>query len=161
MLQWCYLDRFSEPQMNEEKMAKAKVGDKVKVHFTGSLEDGSIFGSTMNEEPFEFTIGEKNMLPGFESAVIGMQNGDTKTITLPPEDAYGAYKKELVYFMERSSFPQQINLEIGKRLRVHVQDGRYTIVTIKKFTEDHIVIDENDPLAEKTLTFEIELVEIL
>ena len=142
-------------------MAKAKIGDKVKVHFTGSLEDGTIFGSTLNEEPFEFTIGEKNMLPGFESAVIGMQNGDTKTITLPPEDAYGAYKKELVHFMERSSFPQQINLEIGKRLRVRVQDGKYTIVTIKEFTEDHIVIDENDPLAGKTLIFKIELVEIL
>lgn len=161
MLQCCYLERFSEPQMNELKMAKAKIGDKVKVHFTGSLEDGTVFGSTMNGEPFEFAIGEKNMLPGFESAVVGMQNGDTKTITLPPEDAYGVYKKELVYLIERSSFPQQINLETGKRLKVHVKDGRYTIVTIKEFTEDHIVIDENDPLAGKTLTFEIELVEIL
>ena len=142
-------------------MAKAKIGDKVKVHFTGSLEDGTIFGSTMNEEPFEFTIGEKNMLPGFESAVVGMQNGDTKTATVPPEDAYGAYKKELVYITERSSFPQQIDLEIGKRLRVHVQDGRNTIVTIKELAEDHIVIDENDPLAGKTLTFKIELVNIL
>ena len=142
-------------------MAKAIIGDKVKVHFTGSLEDGTVFGSTMNEEPFEFTIGEKNMLPGFESAVIGMQNGDTKTITLPPEDAYGGYKEELVHFMERSSFPQHINLEIGKRLRIRVQEGRYTIVTIKEFTEDYIVIDENDPLAGKTLIFKIELIEIL
>jgi len=142
-------------------MAQAKTGDKVKVHFTGSLEDGSIFGSTTDEEPFEFTIGEKNMLPGFENAVIGLQKGETKTITLPPEDAYGAHKKELVQVMDRSGFPKEINLEIGKKLRVRTPEGRYAIVTIKNFTEDSIVIDENDPLVDKTLTFKIELVDIL
>ncbi len=142
-------------------MVKAKIADKVKVHFTGSLEDGTVFGSTMNEETFEFAIGEKNMLPGFESAVIGMQKGDTKTITLPPEDAYGSYKKEHVFVMEKSGFPKEVNLEIGKRLRVRLQDGRYAMVTIKQFTEDSIVLDENDPLAGKTLTFKIELVDIL
>ncbi len=142
-------------------MTKAKTGDKVKVHFTGYLEDGTVFGSTMDDEPFEFTIGEKNMLPGFENAVIGMQKGDTKTITLPTEEAYGPHKKELVYTMERSGFPNEINIEIGKRLRVRIQDGRYTMVTIKDLTEDSIVLDENDPLAGKTLTFKIELVEII
>lgn len=142
-------------------MDQAKTGDKVKVHFTGYLEDSTIFGSTMDEEPFEFTIGEKNMLAGFENAVIGMQKGDIKTITLPPEEAYGPHKKELVHVMDRSSFPQEINLEIGKRLRVRTQDGKYAIVTIKEITEDSIVIDENDPLTGKTLTFKIELVDIL
>ncbi|MBW2492797.1 MAG: peptidylprolyl isomerase [Deltaproteobacteria bacterium] len=142
-------------------MTHAKIGDKVKVHFTGTLEDGVIFGSTIGEEPFEFIIGEKNMLPGFENAVIGMKKGDTKTITLPPEEAYGSPKKELVSVMERSGFPEEINLEIGKRLRVRTQDGKYTTVTIKDFNEDRIVLDENDPLAGKTLTFKIELVEIL
>ena len=115
----------------------------------------------IGDEPFEFTIGEKNMLPGFENAVIGMQKGDTKTITLPPDEAYGFYKKELVSVMERSDFPKDIHLEVGKRLRVRTQDGRFTIVTIKDFTEDRIVFDGNDPLASKTLTFKIELVEIL
>jgi peptidylprolyl isomerase len=142
-------------------MTKAKAGDKVKVHFKGSLEDGTVFGTTENEEPFEFIIGEKNMLQGFENAVVGMQKGESKTITLPPEKAYGLYNEKLVYKMERSSFPENIDLEIGKRLRVHVQDGRYTIVTIKQFTEDYIIIDENDPLAGKTLAFKIELVDIL
>jgi len=142
-------------------MAKAKNGDKVRVHFTGHLVDGTVFGSTLDEEPFEFTIGEKNMLAGFENAVIGMQKGDIKTITLPPEEAYGPHKKELVHVMDRSSFPQEINLEIGKRLRVRTQDGKYAIVTIKEITEDSIVIDENDPLTGKTLTFKIELVDIL
>ncbi|MBW1694542.1 MAG: peptidylprolyl isomerase [Deltaproteobacteria bacterium] len=142
-------------------MDQAKTGDKVKVHFTGYLDDGTIFGSTMDEEPFEFIVGEENMLPGFENAVIGMQQGDTKTITLPPEEAYGPPKKELVHVMDRSSFPQEIELEIGKRLKVRTQEGKYTIVSIKDFTEDNIVIDENDPLAGKTLTFKIELVDIL
>jgi len=142
-------------------MDQTKTGDKVKVYFTGYLEDSTIFGSTMDEEPFEFTIGEKNMLPSFENAVIGMQKGDIKTITLSPEEAYGPHKKELVHVMDRSSFPQEINLEIGKRLRIRKQDGKYAIVTIKDFKEDKIVIDENDPLAGKTLTFKIELVDIL
>jgi len=142
-------------------MTKAKTGDRVKVHFEGYLEDGTVFGSTMGDKPFEFTIGEKNMLPGFENAVIGMQTGDTKTITLPPEEAYGSPKEELVSVMQRSGFPKEIDLEIGKRLRVRTQDGRYTMVTIKDFTEDNIVLDENDPLAGKTLTFKIELVEVL
>ena len=142
-------------------MTKAKTGDRVKIHFEGYLEDGTVFGSTTDDKPFEFTIGEKNMLPGFENAVVGMQKGDTKTITLPPEEAYGLHKKELVSVMERSGFPKEINLEIGKRLRVRTQDGIYTMVTIKEFTEDRIVLDENDPLAGKTLTFKIELVEIL
>lgn len=142
-------------------MTEAKIGDTVKVHFKGFLENGTIFGSTVDEEPFEFTIGQKHMLPGFENAVIGMQKGDSKTITLPPEEAYGPSKKELVHVMDRSSFPQEIDLEIGKRLRVRTQEGKYAIVTVKDFTEDNIVIDENDPLAGKTLTFKIELVEIL
>ncbi|MEJ2657884.1 MAG: peptidylprolyl isomerase [Desulfobacterales bacterium] len=142
-------------------MVQAKVGDAVKVHFTGYLEDGTVFGSTMDEAPFEFTIGGKNMLPGFENAVVGMEKGDTKTITLSPEQAYGHHKKELVSVMQRSGFPKEIKLEIGKRLRVRTQDGIYTMVTIKDFTEDRIVLDENDPLAGKTLTFKIELVEIL
>ena len=142
-------------------MTKAKIGNRVKVHFEGYLEDGSVFGSTMDDEPFEFTIGEKNMLPGFENAVIGMQKGDIRTITLPPEKAYGSHKKELVSVMERSGFPEEIHLEVGKRLRVRTQDGKYTIVTIKDFTEDSLVIDGNDPLAGKTLTFKIELVEIV
>jgi peptidylprolyl isomerase len=142
-------------------MTHAKIGDKVRVHFTGTLEDGTIFGSTISEEPFEFTIGEKNMLPGFENAVIGMKKGETKTITLSPEDAYGVYNEKIVHAMERSGFPNEINLEIGKRLRVRTQDGTYTMVTIKDFTEDSIILDENDPLAGKTLIFKIELVEIL
>ena len=136
-------------------MTKAKTGDKVKVHFEGYLEDNTVFGSTTDEEPFEFTIGEKNMMPGFENAVIGMQKGETKTITLSPEEAYGSHKKELVHVMDRSSFPQEINLEIGKRLQVRTQDGKYVIVTIKDITDYSIIINENDNLESKKLIFKI------
>jgi FKBP-type peptidyl-prolyl cis-trans isomerase 2 len=142
-------------------MARAKTGDKVKVHFEGSLENGTVFGLATDEDPFEFTIGEKNMLPGFENAVIGMQKGDTKTITLPPEEAYGPYKEEHVYMTDRSGFPPDINLEVGKRLKVRLKDGQIAVVTIKHITDDNVVLDVNDPLAGKTLTFNIELVEIL
>jgi peptidylprolyl isomerase len=142
-------------------MTQAKTGDKVKVHFEGCLVDGTVFGSTMDEEPFQFTIGEKNMLPGFENAVVGMKKGDTKTITLTPMEAYGPHKKERVFGMEKSGFPPEIKLEIGKQLRVRKQDGEYAVVTIKHFSDDSIVLDENDPLAGKTLTFKIELVEII
>jgi len=141
-------------------MTQAKTGDTVKVHFEGFLEDGTVFGSTMDEEPFEFTIGEKNMLPGFENAIVGMQKGDTKTITLSPEEAYGSHKKELVHVMDRSSFPPEIKLEIGKRLQVRTQDGKQAIMTIKDLAEDSIVIDGNEPLAGQTLIFKIELIEI-
>ena len=84
-----------------------------------------------------------------------------KTITLPPEEAYGLHKKELVHVMNRSGFPKEINLEIGKTLRVRTQDGKYIVVTIKDITEDSIVLDENEPLAGETLTFNIELIDIL
>ncbi|MBW2193303.1 MAG: FKBP-type peptidyl-prolyl cis-trans isomerase, partial [Deltaproteobacteria bacterium] len=104
-------------------MVQAKIGDKVKVHFTGYLDDGTVFGSTQDDDPFEFTIGEKNMLPGFENSVVGMQEGDINTITLPPEEAYGPHKKELVHGMDRSGFPEEINLEVKKQLRVRTQDG--------------------------------------
>ena len=141
-------------------MAQAKAGDKVSVHFTGSLEDGSIFGSTQKEEPFEFIIGQKNVLPGFEDAVIGMMEGDNKTISLSPEDAYGHYREDLVFVFERSEFPPDINLEIGKRLQVRLKDESTALVIIKDMTEDSVILDANDPLAGQAITFKIKLVKI-
>ena len=94
-------------------------------------------------------------------AVIGMQRGETKTITLPPEEAYGPYKKEHVYKTDRSGFPPNINLEVGKRLQVRLKDGQIAVATIKHITDDGVVMDLNDPLAGKTLTFKIDLVEIV
>ena len=143
-------------------MAQAKPGDKVRVHYIGTLEDGSVFSSTYEEdEPFEFTIGEQNLLKSFDNAVMGMNVGETKTISVPPEDGYGEYKKEFVFKTERAQFPADLKLDLGKRLQIRLADGKTVIATVQAITDDSILLDANDPLAGKTLTFKIELLEIL
>lgn len=143
-------------------MARAKKGDTVRVHYRGTLEDGSIFSSTYEEmEPFEFTVGKGGVLPKFEDAVIGMKKGDKKTISLPPEHAYGAHRKEFVFVMDKAQAPPNLTLEVGKRLHVRTNTGTTAIATIAGITEDGVILDANDPLAGKTLIFEIELIEIL
>ena len=142
-------------------MAQAKSGDRVVVHYSGSLEDGTVFSSTYEEdEPFEFTLGEGNVLPSFQNAVIGMNEGEIKTISVPPEEGYGEHKAEFVLKMERDQAPPDLELEVGKRLSIHLNDGTTRIVMVVAITDDSIILDANDPLAGKTLTFEIELVEI-
>ena len=143
-------------------MAQAKLGDKVRVHYIGTLEDGSVFSSTYEEdEPFEFTIGEENLLKSFDNAVTGMNVGETKTISVPPEDGYGEYKKEFVFRTERAQFPADLELDLGKRLQIRLADGKTVIATVQAITDDSVLLDANDPLAGKTLTFKIELLEIL
>ncbi len=143
-------------------MAQVKLGDIIRVHYHGTLEDGTVFSSTYQEkEPFEFAVGKGSVLPGFEQAVIGMSVGDTTSISIPPEEAYGRHRKEFVFMMERSQAPAGLNLEIGKRLQIRKNQGKETIATITAITEDSVILDANDPLAGKTLKFEIELIEIL
>jgi peptidylprolyl isomerase len=143
-------------------MAQVKQGDMIKVHYHGTLEDGTVFSSTYQEkEPFEFAVGKGSVLPGFEQAVIGMNVGDTRSISIPPEQAYGQHKKEFVFMMNRAQAPANLNLELGKRLQIRTNQGKTTIATITAITEDSVILDANDPLAGKTLKFEIELIEIL
>ena len=143
-------------------MAQAKPGDTVRVHYHGTLEDGSVFSSTYEEkEPFEFTIGKGSVLPKFEKAVIGMNKGETRSITVAPQDAYGQHKKEFVFAMDRAQAPENLKLELGKRLQIHTNKGTTAIATITAVTEDSVILDANDPLAGRTLKFEIELIEIL
>jgi FKBP-type peptidyl-prolyl cis-trans isomerase 2 len=143
-------------------MAQAKQGDTVRVHYHGTLEDGTVFSSTYEEkEPFEFTIGKGGVLPKFENAVIGMKAGDTKTISVPPEAAYGQHKKEFVFVMDRAQAPASLKLELGKRLQIRTNQGTTAIATITAITADRVILDANDPLAGKTLNFAIELLEIL
>lgn len=143
-------------------MGQAMSGDKVKVHYTGTLEDGTVFSSTYEEnEPFEFTIGERNVLPSFENAVIGMEEGERKTISVPPEDAYGRHRKEFVFCMDKEQAPANLGLQVGKRLQVRLSGGTTAIATVQAITDDSVILDANDPLAGKTLEFEIELLEIL
>jgi len=143
-------------------MGQATAGDRVRVHYTGSLQDGTVFSSTYEEnEPFEFTIGERNILPSFENAVIGMKEGEKKNISVPPEDAYGQHRKEFVFCMDKSQAPAHLELKVGKRLQVQLAGGTKAVAVIQAITDDSVILDANDPLAGKTLEFEIQLLKIL
>ncbi|NTV28433.1 MAG: peptidylprolyl isomerase [Methanothrix sp.] len=143
-------------------MAQAKPGDRVRVHYTGTLEDGTVFSSTSEEkEPFEFTIGGANILPSFQIAIIGMKVGETKSISVLPEDAYGQHRKEFVFEMAKTQAPGDLELALGKRLQVRTRDGKAMIATVRAITEESVILDANDPLAGRTLKFAIELMEVL
>ena len=140
--------------------ALAKNGDSVKVHYTGKLENGDVFDTSKEKEPFEFTIGNEAVIPGFEKGVVGMGVGDTKTIEIAPEDAYGEKRDELVVDVEKSEFPDDITPSIGQRLQIRQQDGNPIVVTITDLNEDTITLDANHPLAGYTLFFDVQLIEI-
>ena len=138
----------------------AKDGDTVKIHYTGTLEDGTTFDTSEGREPLEFTLGEGRMIPGFEKAVYGLQVGKSKTVTIPAEEAYGPYSDDLILVVEREELPANLEPEVGQQLQMQQTDGGTAVVIIIDVSEDTITIDVNHPLAGKDLTFEIELVEI-
>lgn len=137
----------------------AKKGDKVSVHYRGTLEDGLEFDSSYEREPLDFTIGEGMLIPGFEDAVIGKSTGDKVTITLAPADAYGERSEEMVAVVPRSEVPPHITPEVGMMLQVEAEDGELSVV-ISRIDDNEIELDGNHPLAGKTLTFAIEVVRI-
>lgn len=142
-------------------MAQTKVGDRVKVNYTGSLEDGTTFDSTSEEEPFEFTLGQGKVIPGFEDAVIGMEEGETKTVSIPAENAYGPHREGNVIVVEKSQFPSNINPQVGMMLQLRLDEGKTTNAFITEVADETVTLDGNHPLAGKDLVFEIELVEIV
>ncbi|ACR80431.1 MULTISPECIES: FKBP-type peptidyl-prolyl cis-trans isomerase [Kosmotoga] len=142
-------------------MPEAKKGDTVKVHYTGRFEDGEIFDSSTGKEPLEFTIGKGEVIPGFEEAIIGMNTGESKTVKIPPEKAYGPRYDELVLTVERSRFPDDMEPQLGQQLQLRQPDGRTFIVTITDINETAVTLDANHPLAGKDLVFEINLIEIV
>lgn len=142
-------------------MAQAKTGDKARVHYSGFLEDGSTFDSSLEREPLEFTLGQGMVIPGFEDAVIGMNEGESKTTSIHQENAYGSHKKDLVVILERSQVSPDIDQKVGMQLQLRSPEGTTTDVIITDLTEDTITIDANHPLAGKNLVFEIKLLEIL
>lgn len=141
-------------------MAKSKQGDTVKVHYTGKLDDGTVFDSSADREPLEFTIGSGQVIPGFEEGVTGVSVGKSKTINIPSDQAYGPHHEELIMVVDRSEFPEDMKPEIGDRLQVCDADGRMMIVEVTDADESSVTLDGNHPLAGKDLTFDIELVEI-
>jgi len=143
-------------------MMVVKKGDKVKVEYTGTLEDGTVFDSSDNHDaPLEFEVGSGQIIKGFDEAVVGMEKGEEKEMTLKPEEAYGDYNPELVKELPKENIPEDQEIKPGMTLVMALPDGRQMPLRVTKVTEEAITIDLNPPLAGKTLIFKIKLVEIL
>jgi peptidylprolyl isomerase len=142
-------------------MAQAKMGDTVRVHYTGTLDDGTMFDTSVNREPLEFTLGEGQVIPGFDTAVIDMVPGEIRVSLIPADEAYGPHSEELVTDVDRERFPADLELELGQQLQVGLADGQQAIVMVVDLSDSTVTLDANHPLAGQDLTFEIELVEIL
>jgi FKBP-type peptidyl-prolyl cis-trans isomerase 2 len=141
-------------------MTHAQSGHLVRIHYVGTLEDGRTFDSSRGGAPLEFTLGEGEVIPGFENAVLGMTPGETKTVSLPPEDAYGPHRPEMVQEIERDLLPADVPLKPGLQLQAQTRDGAAMVLVVCDVADDVVTLDANHPLAGKRLTFEIELVEL-
>ncbi|MBE0643478.1 MAG: peptidylprolyl isomerase [Bacteroidetes bacterium] len=141
-------------------MATATNGDMVAVHYTGSLADGTIFDSSREREPLTFTVGEGQVIAGFNDAVHGMNVGDSVKVTIPAVDAYGEYNEQFVISVPPADIPAEIEVEVGMDLQLHQEDGGAIPVRVTEITDDVVTLDANHPLAGQDLTFEIELVSI-
>ncbi|UBM58418.1 peptidylprolyl isomerase [Marinilongibacter aquaticus] len=136
-----------------------KSGDTIKVHYKGTLNDGTLFDSSEGRDPLEFQVGSGMVIKGFDEGVQGMKIGDKKTINIPSAEAYGEPKAEMIFDFEREQIPNDIPLEIGGALNMH--NGQQTIpVKIIDITEKTVKLDANHPLAGQDLNFDLELVEI-
>jgi len=142
-------------------LSKVKEGDTVKVHYTGKLtEDGTVFDSSREREPLEFTLGDGKLIPGFENAVIGMEEGDSTTVELDSEDAYGERREDLELEVSKSDLPDNIDPQVGMQLQMQQQEnGQAVPVQITAVEDEYVKLDANHPLAGKDLTFDIELIE--
>ena len=139
---------------------KTKNGDTVKVHYTGKLENGEVFDSSRDRQPLEFTVGEGNVIPGFEKAVLDMEIGEQKSVEIPPDEAYGPRREELVVEVDRSEFPGHIEPSIGQRLQMQQPEGSVVNLLITDMSDETVTLDANHPLAGMTLFFEVEVMEI-
>lgn len=142
-------------------MTKVKDGNTVKVHYTGKLEDGEVFDTSKSRSPMEFTIGKKQVIQGFEQAVIGMEPGESKTTKIPVDKAYGMHRKELVQEVSRDQLPKELQPKVGQRLEAHKPDGQTVVFTVTNVSGENVTLDANHPLAGKDLVFEIQLIEIV
>ena len=141
-------------------MTQAKQGDTVKIHYTGTLDDGTVFDSSEGRDPLSFTIGSGQVIPGFDEAVTGMAKDEKKNVTIPADQAYGPRNDEMVIQVPRDQVPPDINPEEGQKLQMQGPDNQPVMVVITEVTEEHVMLDANPPLAGKDLTFDIQLVEI-
>ena len=141
-------------------MSEAKTGDTVKVHYTGKLTDGTVFDSSEGREPLEFEIGGRRLLQPFETGVIGMSIGESRTVTINPEEGYGQRRDDLVMEVDKANLPENLSVEQGQQLQMKHPDGNTFVVTVAAVGDTTVHLDANHPLAGQVLEFEIELVEI-
>ncbi|MGI9239110.1 MAG: FKBP-type peptidyl-prolyl cis-trans isomerase [Woeseiaceae bacterium] len=142
-------------------MAAAKTGDTVRIHYTGTLGDGTQFDTSSGRDPLEFALGGGQVIPGFDAAVTGMTVGDEKTVTIEADDAYGQRHEQLVQQVPRDTLPDTIDPAVGMQLQSQSPDGQVMNLVIVEIEEESITLDANHPLSGQALTFAIELVEIL
>jgi peptidylprolyl isomerase len=150
----------AERRIKERKLAQAKEGDKVKVNYTGRFDNGEVFDSSAGRTPLEFTVGAHQVIPGFEGAVVGMNPGESKTINIPADEAYGPHYDEMVMKVDRSEFPEDMKPGVGDHLQLQDPNGDTMIVTVTEADDNSVTLDGNHPLAGKDLTFDIELLEV-
>ncbi len=141
-------------------MSQAKAGDTVKIHYTGTLDDGSQFDSSTGRDPLEFTLGEGQVIPGFDKAVEGMAVGDSKTVNIPAEEAYGPRHDQMIQEVPLSARPDDLEPQVGMGLQARRPDGAMLDLTITAIGEESVTVDGNHPLAGQALNFQLELVEI-
>lgn len=142
-------------------MSQVQANDKVRVHYTGKLEDGKVFDSSLEREPLEVQLGEGKLIPGFEAGLVDMAVNEKKTIQIPAAQAYGESNPDLVQEVPKGQLPPDIKPEVGMGLVSRTPEGREIQLVVADVKDDTIVVDANHPLAGKDLTFEVEVIDIL
>lgn len=141
-------------------MSQAKSGDTVKIHYTGTLDDGTQFDSSSGRDPLEFQLGGGQVIPGFDTAVTGMSVGESKSVRIEPDEAYGPRHEQLVQQVPRSALPDDLEPQVGMGLQSQSPDGQVMMLTVTAVEDENITVDANHPLAGQVLNFDIELVSI-
>ena len=142
-------------------MSQAKTGDTVRIHYTGTLDDGTRFDSSEGREPLEFVVGSGQVIPGFDKAVEGMAVGENKSVRIPADEAYGPRHEQLIQEVPKTALPDDIQPAVGMQLQAQAQDGQVLQLVVTEVAEASIIVDGNHPLAGQALGFDIQLVEIV
>ena len=141
-------------------MSQAKQGDTVRIHYKGTLDDGTVFDSSEGRDPLEFAVGSGMIIPGLDKAIPGMEMGDKKVVNVPCLEAYGEMNPDNRQAVPRDQFPDNIPMEVGTQLQMQGPNGQAMIVTIVEVADTEVTLDANHALAGKDLTFAIEMVGI-
>lgn len=141
-------------------MTVVAAGSKVKLHYTGTFDDGEVFDSSREADPFEFEVGAGQVIPGFDKAVMGMKVGETKKIRLEEDEAYGPYNQDMIFEVSPDQFEDGLSPQVGQQFQTQMEDGSPLLLTVKSVADEKIVLDANHPMAGKVLNFDLEVMGI-